>query len=83
MRFWDSSALVALHVRQAATERVRDLHARDPSVLAWVMSDVEMRSALCRLGRDGALGARDLQEAITRFESFWESIHVVAPVDAI
>jgi uncharacterized protein len=83
MRFWDSSALVVLHVQQEATARIRDLYARDPSVLAWVMSGVEVRSALCRLGRDGAVTPADLQEAITRAEAFWEAVHFVTLVDAV
>jgi predicted nucleic acid-binding protein len=36
VRFWDSSALVVLHVPQRATRRARDLYAEDPQVLAWV-----------------------------------------------
>jgi predicted nucleic acid-binding protein len=83
VRFWDSSALVALHVRQEATDAVRRLYADDPSVLAWTMSDVEIRSALCRLGSDGAMRPDEVQEAITRIEAFWDSVHVVSVVEAV
>jgi len=82
VRYWDSSAIVALHVAQASTRTVRDLYSRDPQVLAWTLSDVEVRSALARLGREGAMKSADLQEAIWRVESFWKSVHVVSLVEA-
>lgn len=82
MRFWDSSALVVLHVQQKATQRARDLYSKDPQVLAWVLSDVEVRSALCRLGREGALSPGAMREAIARSESFWSAVHVISLLDA-
>lgn len=83
MRFWDSSALVSLHVAQDATDTLRGLFARDPQVLAWVLSDVEVRSALCRLQRDQALTLDAKQDATSRLESFWRSVHVVSSVDPV
>ena len=83
MRYWDSSALVALHVEQSATELVRDLYAKDPDVLTWVLSDVEVRSGVARLGRDGAMGPAEIQAAISRIESFWESVNQISLVEAV
>jgi len=80
LRYWDSSALVALHVRQASTAAVRALYARDTRVLTWILSDVEIRSALGRLGRDGARSHRQVTAAIDAVEAFWETIHVVSVV---
>jgi predicted nucleic acid-binding protein len=83
LRFWDSSALITLHVQQEASARTRALLARDGSVIAWTLSDVEIRSALCRLEREGALDPDAAQEARTRVESLWETVHVVSLVDAV
>jgi uncharacterized protein len=80
LRYWDSSALVALHVQQTATSTVRDLLAQDTQVLTWILSDVEIRSALHRLSRDGAMTERQATTAIAAVESFWETIHVVSLV---
>lgn len=82
MRFWDSSALVALHVQQASTTALRALYAEDLDVLVWTMSDVEMRSAVCRLHREGAMSPEAFQEAIVRIESFWDTVHIVSLVDS-
>jgi predicted nucleic acid-binding protein len=74
---------VALHVRQHATEATRALYESDPRVVVWALSDVEIRSALCRLGRDGAMPAADVTEAVSRVASFWNHVHVVGLVDAV
>ena len=83
MRYWDSSALVALHIEQKETAQVRDLYARDPEVLTWVLSDVEVRSGIVRLGRDGAMNPAEVQTAIARVETFWESVHEISLVEAV
>jgi hypothetical protein len=72
-----------LHVEQTSTAAVRRLHARDPQVVTWVLSDVEVRSALARLGREGAMKTDDLQQAVARVESFWTTLHVVSLVDPV
>ncbi|MEM7199957.1 MAG: type II toxin-antitoxin system VapC family toxin [Planctomycetota bacterium] len=83
MKFWDSSALIVLFVSQGASSSIRNLYADDSEVLAWVLSDVEIRSALGRLEREGALSIEDAHEAMTRVESFWETVHVVTHVEAV
>lgn len=80
MRYWDSSALVALHVRQASTSAVRRLYARDGEVLTWILSDVEIRSALHRLAREGAMTDRQAVSAIAAVDAFWETVHAVSLV---
>jgi predicted nucleic acid-binding protein len=83
VRYWDSSALVALHVEQPATDLVRDLYAEDPDVLTWVLSDVEVRSGIARLGRDGAMDQVEIQAAISRIETFWESVNQISLVESV
>ena len=83
MRFWDSSALVPLHIDQARTLEVRALYRRDRDILAWTLSDVEMRSALYRLARDSALASDQLQEAIIRIEQFWMTVHTVNLIESV
>ena len=83
MKYWDSSALVALHVAQGATQAVRALYAADPVVLTWTMSDVEMRSGIMRLVRERAMTMEQAQAAIARVESFWDEVHAVALADAV
>lgn len=80
MRYWDSSALVALHVRQSSTAAVRRLYAQDGEVITWILSDVEIRSALHRLAREHAMTGPQAASAIAALDSFWETVHVVSLV---
>lgn len=83
MKYWDSSALVALHVEQVSTVALRDLLAADPVVVVWTLSDVEIRSALARLSSEGALRISDMRTATAKVEGFWMGVHVVSAVDAV
>jgi uncharacterized protein with PIN domain len=55
MRFWDTSALVPLLVREAATPWAESLLAEDGEmVVAWI-AETEAISALARRKREGPL----------------------------
>ena len=66
MRYWDSSALVPLVVREAETEQRQRLQRQDRHVVTWWGSWVECASALHRLHRDGALDDGGLKQALTK-----------------
>lgn len=59
MKYWDSSALVALIVEQRATAGLRRLAKSDPAVVTWWATPVECASALARLARDEVLAHAD------------------------
>ena len=68
---------MTLHVEQDHTDQMRSLYASDPQVVAWTLSNVEMRSALRRLEREDRLVGRGLADAIARTNELWESVDVV------
>lgn len=51
MRFWDSSALVPLFVAEPETSRAERWFREDRRVVVWVMTRVELLSALARRRR--------------------------------
>ena len=55
MRFWDSSALIPLVMREPASSAVRALRTDDPDLTVWWAAEVECASALARREREGAL----------------------------
>ena len=63
MKFWDTSALVPLVVDEPSTAATRDLIARDPNVVVWLLTGVELLSAISRLGRVSS-GLEDLAAAL-------------------
>jgi len=83
VRFWDSSALVALCIRQAATDAVVETAAQDPSVVAWWTTPVECTSAIARLERDGRIDQAAAREAFARLDRLAASWSYVDPVDEI
>ncbi len=83
MRFWDSSALVPLIVRQRASARMRSLYRADSGVLAWWGSRVECESAIARLERERRLRPRAAAAARGRLDRFAGTWHEVQPSDPL
>lgn len=50
--FWDASAVVPLLVPEGATDILNALYGRNPRILTWWGTRVEVRSALERRGRE-------------------------------
>ena len=61
MRFWDSSALVAIVVNERTSGRIRQISNEDQERAVWVLSEVEVLSGLWRRSRARELtdGARE------------------------
>ena len=68
MRFWDSSALVPLLVRETRTAGMQAMYRRDHDIAAWWGSEVECASAIGRLERDGALDSTGAVQALARLD---------------
>ncbi len=83
MRFWDSSALVALYVEQPAAGVVRRLLGAAPEIASWWSSRVECVSAFCRLGREGELDERSLSTAIQLMHQDAEEWREVQPSTSV
>ena len=83
MRFWDSSALVPLLVRQGGSAEADRWLAEDAEVVTWTLTSVEIVSALRRLVRDGELGEREARRAEDLAGSVLERTHVVTDVERV
>ena len=83
MKFWDASALVPLLVTEKTTTRLQALARRDPEMLAWWGSSIECASALARLERDGALGAKAAETAFGRLTQIAKAWHEIEPGELV
>ena len=83
MRFWDSSALVPLVVRQAGSVETDRWLEEDAEVVTWSLTPVEVVSALRRLVRDGELAERSARQAEDRVATLSERTHVVGDVERV
>ncbi|MGC2444847.1 PIN domain-containing protein [Candidatus Binatus sp.] len=52
MRFWDASALVPTFLDEVSTKQVRSWQASDPGVTIWMMTVIEVMSAVARKQRE-------------------------------
>lgn len=77
MKFWDSSAIVALLVEEPGTPARLGLLEVDPALAVWWNSPVECESAIQRRLRDGELGdegARQARERLADLASAWQEV---------
>lgn len=74
MKYWDSSALVALLVKASSSAERQALLREDPTVVTWWGSRIECASALNRLCRDGQIDDAGLDlslQQLSRFAAGW------------
>jgi predicted nucleic acid-binding protein len=83
VRFWDSSAVVALLVEQDASPRVASWIAEDPALVVWTLTVVETASALRRLVREQALDEETARAGEARADDLVRASHVVVDVEAV
>lgn len=83
MRFWDSSAVVPLVVREENSDRVRTWVEDDEDMVVWTLTQVEVRSALSRMAREGRLGADDLHQATQDADDLLRQFQTVESLSAV
>ncbi len=80
---WDSSAVVPLLLREAASDDMLATHTSDPVMLVWWATPVECASAVARLEREGGITGDEAEEALARLRALAVSWAVVEPVDRL
>lgn len=83
MKFWDSSAIIPLCIREAETETVRSILEDDDGITVWWGTAVECFSAFARLRREGILRMTDedmARSVLSVLSGHWNEI---LPVDEI
>lgn len=77
IRFWDSSGIVSLVVRQRHTRAAEALLADGAGIAVWWATPVECSSALARLMRERALDSKGGENASRRLQEisdYWIEI---------
>jgi predicted nucleic acid-binding protein len=85
MRYWDTSGLVPLFVREGASPLADSYYRDDPRVITWTLSEVELLSALARRRREGAFSEEAFASCRAKVTRFWAavvSVHDVARAKA-
>jgi uncharacterized protein len=83
MRFWDSSAIVALLVPQSASACAEALVNEDSGIVFWWATPVECVSALVRLMREGRMTEDQIEIAKRRLDAILDRADAIDPTDWI
>ncbi len=74
MRFWDTSAIVPLVVREPRSDALRRLLEQDTGIVVWWATRVECVSAISRRTREGAItpeGEASARELLNDLSEIW------------
>ena len=77
MKFWDSSAIIPLCLKEPAFETIRTLAKSDEDIIVWWGTKVECLSALSRRRREGSISAdaeRRARNALKAIASAWSEV---------
>ncbi len=83
MRYWDSSALLPLVIREGGTDAVLAQLREDPAIVTWWGTRVECVSAVARLERDGLLDAAATRTALARLDAMFAEWTEVPAIDDV
>lgn len=83
MRFWDSSAIVPLLVRETRSAGLLALRSEDPGLAVWWGSVVECAAALARRRREGTIRSDTEAEARRRLADLSAAWFEISPSPAL
>ena len=83
MKFWDSSALVPLLVKERETRYCLKTLSEDQEMLVWCLSKVEVISALCRRLKEKAFGEEEFQKAKRHLNDIMERAYEVQAIEKV
>jgi hypothetical protein len=83
VKFWDTSALLPLFVAEKESARARSWLRRDPVVVVWTLTRVELLSALARRERKEPAAARTLASARARLLAAWEEWSEIVALEPV
>ena len=83
MKFWDSSAIVPLCLKEQRSETVKRLIKADEDIVVWWVTRVECLSALSRRRREGVLGNNSELKAKTLLSALSEEWSEVQPSEPV
>jgi uncharacterized protein len=83
MRFWDSSAVVPLLVRQPESAATADLIAQDPELIVSWSTPLECASALARLRREGGIDTAAESAVLAVLRDLGREWAEVMPVESV
>ncbi len=83
MRYWDTSAIVPLVVREATSRTARGWLEEDPAVVTWCWTSVELVSAVERRFREDLISRQQRRICLDAFSELSEAWDEVTDMMAV
>jgi predicted nucleic acid-binding protein len=83
MRFWDSSAIIPLCLKEKFSGAMKGLMQDDEDLIVWWTTRIECLSALSRRRREGVLGSGDEAKARTVLSALATTWSEVQPTEMV
>lgn len=83
MRFWDSSAILPLCVRESTTETLLRVARADEDIVIWWASPVECVSAVARRRREGTLSSEAETQSLEVLAALFSECSEVQPSELV
>lgn len=83
MRFWDSSAIIPLCLKERSSEAVHGLMKEDEDIVVWWTTHTECLSALSRRKREGVLTSDNEREARAVLDALASAWSEIQPTETV
>jgi predicted nucleic acid-binding protein len=83
MKFWDSSSIIPLCLKEKTSEAMKDLMKDDEDIVVWWTTRIECLSALSRRQREGVLPSADEAKARTVLSALAATWSEVQPTETV
>ena len=83
MKFWDTSAIVPLCVREPRSPAVRSILAKDKAIVVWWATRIDLISALMRRSRQGGISRTGEKQARRLLEMLAKTWVEVQPAHSL
>jgi len=83
MKFWDTSAIMAVLAGEPSRQRLLALLDEDPEILAWWGTPVEIASAIARREREQLVSAEQASALLTAARKLADGWHEIVPSIAV
>lgn len=83
MRFWDSSAIIPLCLKESSSEAVQGVMKEDEDIVVWWTTHTECLSALSRRKREGVLTSDDDAKARAVLDALASAWSEIQPTETV
>jgi uncharacterized protein len=83
MKFWDSSAILPLIIKEDSSAKILSFLSQDQEMIVWWGTYLECLSGLARKEREGVLSLQDFGKAKKRLQTLASQWNEIQPVDPI